>query len=208
MQCRICGREGASHTGFHTACFTRTVERNAGVDPEYKRREEKKQESSKREQTEQEWEAYRRYKAAREEEQRKWNDPVEKEKRRQEWEAKERQRLTEEEERRRAYDAQRQAEEQARRQQGQSQQRPPWENDFHRIFEEQFRYGSAGSAGRGFRPGPTVNTGTAQAAGVTVVIDAARLKQLLLLCHPDKHGNSERSTEVTRWLIGIKEKLR
>lgn len=26
-------------------------------------------------------------------------------------------------------------------------------------------------------------------------------RKLLMLCHPDKHGNSETSTEVTRWLI-------
>lgn len=26
-------------------------------------------------------------------------------------------------------------------------------------------------------------------------------RKLVMLCHPDKHGNSETSTEVTRWLI-------
>lgn len=26
-------------------------------------------------------------------------------------------------------------------------------------------------------------------------------RDLIMLCHPDKHGNSERSQEVTRWLI-------
>ncbi len=32
-------------------------------------------------------------------------------------------------------------------------------------------------------------------------LDAARIKQLLMLCHPDKHDNSSLSTEITKWLL-------
>jgi len=28
-----------------------------------------------------------------------------------------------------------------------------------------------------------------------------RLRDLIALCHPDKHGNSRRATEVTQWLL-------
>lgn len=42
---------------------------------------------------------------------------------------------------------------------------------------------------------------------VTVTVDLKRVKSLLMLCHPDKHGNSETATEVTRWLIEIKERI-
>lgn len=38
-------------------------------------------------------------------------------------------------------------------------------------------------------------------------LDVPRVKQLLMLCHPDKHGNSELATQVTRWLIDCKKKL-
>lgn len=34
-----------------------------------------------------------------------------------------------------------------------------------------------------------------------------RVRKLLMLCHPDKHGNSELSTEITRWLIDVKKQL-
>lgn len=33
-----------------------------------------------------------------------------------------------------------------------------------------------------------------------------RLKALIRLCHPDKHGNSELATEVTKWLLDLREK--
>ncbi|MDB6013122.1 MAG: hypothetical protein JWL65_5372 [Gammaproteobacteria bacterium] len=35
-------------------------------------------------------------------------------------------------------------------------------------------------------------------------IDASRLRQLLQLCHPDKHNNSKAATEVTAWLNGMR----
>jgi hypothetical protein len=38
------------------------------------------------------------------------------------------------------------------------------------------------------------------------VIPPELYRKLLMLCHPDKHGNSETSTEVTRWLIDMREK--
>ena len=33
-----------------------------------------------------------------------------------------------------------------------------------------------------------------------------RMKDLLLLCHPDKHQNSNRSEEITRWLLELRKK--
>lgn len=36
---------------------------------------------------------------------------------------------------------------------------------------------------------------------VGVVIEPEMYKKLLMLCHPDKHGNSKTSTEVTQWLL-------
>jgi hypothetical protein len=41
---------------------------------------------------------------------------------------------------------------------------------------------------------------------VEVAIPSAMFKKLLMLCHPDKHGNSELSHEVTRWLIEERKK--
>jgi len=32
-------------------------------------------------------------------------------------------------------------------------------------------------------------------------LDQARIRQLLQLAHPDKHGGSEAATEATRWLL-------
>ena len=32
-------------------------------------------------------------------------------------------------------------------------------------------------------------------------LDPARVRQLLQLCHPDKHGNSQLACEVTQWLL-------
>lgn len=34
------------------------------------------------------------------------------------------------------------------------------------------------------------------------------IKDLLMLCHPDRHNNSERANRITRWLISVrKEKV-
>lgn len=37
-------------------------------------------------------------------------------------------------------------------------------------------------------------------------IPQARIKQLLRLCHPDRHGNSTTATEVTQWLLSIRRR--
>lgn len=34
----------------------------------------------------------------------------------------------------------------------------------------------------------------------------ARLRQLIQLCHPDKHGNSDQSNDVTQWLLSLRKK--
>ena len=33
-----------------------------------------------------------------------------------------------------------------------------------------------------------------------------RVEQLIRLCHPDKHGGSSLSTEVTQWLLSVRKK--
>lgn len=37
-------------------------------------------------------------------------------------------------------------------------------------------------------------------------IPDAKLKQLIFLCHPDKHNNSETANEVTQWLLSLRKK--
>lgn len=46
-------------------------------------------------------------------------------------------------------------------------------------------------------PAPKLNTRT-------VELPDARLRQLLSLCHPDRHAGSALSTEVFQWLQEIK----
>ncbi len=43
---------------------------------------------------------------------------------------------------------------------------------------------------------------------VMMSIPESMYRKLLMLCHPDKHGNSPLATEVTRWLIDEREKGR
>lgn len=38
--------------------------------------------------------------------------------------------------------------------------------------------------------------------------DKTRLRELLQLCHPDKHGGSELANKVTQWLAEIKRGVR
>lgn len=37
-------------------------------------------------------------------------------------------------------------------------------------------------------------------------IDSRRFRQLLHLCHPDKHSNSETATQITQWLLAHRPK--
>lgn len=43
---------------------------------------------------------------------------------------------------------------------------------------------------------------------VVMSIPETMYRKLLMLCHPDKHGNSKLASEVTRWLIDEREKGR
>lgn len=40
------------------------------------------------------------------------------------------------------------------------------------------------------------------------VLDAGRLRQLLQLCHPDRHGGSALAGEVTAWLLDLRRAAR
>lgn len=39
-------------------------------------------------------------------------------------------------------------------------------------------------------------------------LDAGRVRQLLQLCHPDRHGGSELAHAVTQWLLKLRGELR
>ena len=43
-------------------------------------------------------------------------------------------------------------------------------------------------------------------AGFSCEIPDWMFKKMISLCHPDKHGNSETSQEVTRWLLEERRK--
>jgi hypothetical protein len=36
-------------------------------------------------------------------------------------------------------------------------------------------------------------------------ISDEHLKRLIMLCHPDKHGNSKISNEITQWLLSLRK---
>jgi hypothetical protein len=48
--------------------------------------------------------------------------------------------------------------------------------------------------------------GLVTAAIRRIDVDEARLRQLIQLCHPDKHNGSATATEVFQWLQEIKRK--
>lgn len=91
-------------------------------------------------------------------------------------------------------EAQQKADEERRQRQQKEQRRYYTYSDFSDFFGRQGRTQHAPDTPR-------------ESESVQITIDRVRLKQLLLLCHPDKHSNSERASEVTRWLIGIKERM-
>ncbi len=82
-------------------------------------------------------------------------------------------------------------------------------NAFNTIFENFRRRFYEGSAEQG--PNPHYETFTKtkkqELASVQVTVDKKMLRKLMMLSHPDRHGNSEMSTDVTRWLIDINNKL-
>ena len=47
---------------------------------------------------------------------------------------------------------------------------------------------------------------TPKASGGRSTIDKDLLRKLIMLCHPDKHGGSELSNNVTKVLLAMKEK--
>ena len=42
----------------------------------------------------------------------------------------------------------------------------------------------------------------------TLGLTDARLKAMLLLLHPDKHGNSEAANEAAKWVNGLRDVLK
>lgn len=51
-------------------------------------------------------------------------------------------------------------------------------------------------------------TRNAAPESVGAVLDAGRIRQLLQLTHPDRHGGSELAHEVTTWLLQQRAQLR
>ena len=49
-------------------------------------------------------------------------------------------------------------------------------------------------------------TATLREAAAMVAIDSTRFRELLQLCHPDKHANSKTATEVTAWLNQLRRR--
>jgi len=96
--------------------------------------------------------------------------------------------------------AKRRAEAEEARRKAEEQSKKTYE-DFANAFRGTFG-GDWANAFFGGRARPTVKQDVVQ-----VDIDISRLRKLLMLCHPDRHGNSESSTEMTRWLIEIRKKL-
>lgn len=45
----------------------------------------------------------------------------------------------------------------------------------------------------------------AKPAAAAATFDKARLRQLLQLCHPDRHGGAELATAVTTWLLSLRK---
>ena len=64
----------------------------------------------------------------------------------------------------------------------------------------------AGEFLRGYRAGYEAGQASASAGSgpEPTALDKARVRQLLQLCHPDKHGGSDLAQRVTQWLNEIK----
>lgn len=54
--------------------------------------------------------------------------------------------------------------------------------------------------------------GKAEAAATTEpapsILDAAHIRKLLQLCHPDRHGGSELAVKATQWLLECRRDVR
>ena len=49
---------------------------------------------------------------------------------------------------------------------------------------------------------------TPPASTTAVPVDATRVRQLIQLCHPDKHNQSDLAVQVTQWLLQLKAQVR
>jgi transcriptional regulator with XRE-family HTH domain len=50
-------------------------------------------------------------------------------------------------------------------------------------------------------PEPEIPAAPPEGAPQTLQVDPTRLRQLLQLVHPDKHGGSKTATDITAWLL-------
>ena len=64
----------------------------------------------------------------------------------------------------------------------------------------------AGEFVRGYRAGYEAGQASAAARNTPKPepLDKARVRQLLQLCHPDRHGGSDLAQRVTQWLNDVK----
>ena len=67
-----------------------------------------------------------------------------------------------------------------------------WQRESYRWYGQRSNSGTNGNNGE-YRGGIKLTR--------TIVMD------LIALCHPDKHGNSEKATRMTQWLLEVREKM-
>ena len=71
-------------------------------------------------------------------------------------------------------------------------------------YDEGYQQGKTDGEREGFGRGKAA----APADWSGAQLDQHRIRQLLNLCHPDKHGNSPASNTVTQWLNGVLKEMR
>ena len=71
-------------------------------------------------------------------------------------------------------------------------------------YDEGYQQGKTDGEREGFERGKAA----APAGWSGAQLDQHRIRQLLNLCHPDKHGNSPASNTVTQWLNGVLKEMR
>lgn len=78
-----------------------------------------------------------------------------------------------------------------------------------RAFERGYAEGQAAVAQEWYRRGVAAGEASAiaRAEAAPPPIDKARVRELLQLVHPDKHGGSELAQRVTQWLLDLRKRV-
>lgn len=78
-----------------------------------------------------------------------------------------------------------------------------WKCDKKAEFDRGYRDGYKDGHQDGLEESRATSQATAQPS-----LEGSRIRQLLQLCHPDKHGNSPVANDVTAWLLKQREPRR